>query len=241
MLEAPPTVTDTELLINVPDRPEHIETRAMLLRGTAHIFGQDSHHCVLCDTQTSLITTFGHPPTTAILQAIQCYPEAETLITSAAMQDQLTTVLEGWDCHPAVVHVLDASSPLPAPAYDCRWLHPDEIQNMENASDQVRNDLWVASFRSRIVTALADGQPAAFCFASSYTDSWWNVSVVTLEQYRRKGFGTACVAWMTARWAKRNMQRVWVADKSNLASLAMASHLGFKPVEELIVFRRLII
>ena len=213
----------------------------MLLRGTAHIFGLDPNHCVLCDAQNSLITTFGRPPTTAILQAIQWYPEAETLITSPALQDQLAAILEGWDCHPAVVHILEMSCPLPAPAYDCRWLHPEEIQNMQNASDEIRNDLWVASFKSRIVTLLADGQPAAFCFASSYTDSWWNVSVVTLERYRRKGFGTACVAWMTARWAKRNMQPVWVAEKSNVASMAMATHLGFKPVDEIVVFRRLII
>src|ERR1017187_1716003 len=108
-----PTLTDTDLLSAIPDSPRHVEARAMLLRRTAAIIGEDAENCVLCDNETSLIVALGLPPRTIVARALACYPNAETLIANPEHANAFAAILEGWEYHPTRVHILDR---LPRPS-----------------------------------------------------------------------------------------------------------------------------
>jgi len=66
----------------------------------------------------------------------------------------------------------------------------------------------------------------------------WDVSVDTLEPFRRQGYAGLCVAYVIDQMNRERRRPVWGAVESNEASLRLASKLGFRPVDRIIVFER---
>jgi GNAT superfamily N-acetyltransferase len=62
--------------------------------------------------------------------------------------------------------------------------------------------------------------------------------VDTLEAWRRRGLGRACVEFLIDHMRRHGKEPVWGAIASNAASLAVAARLGFEPVDRLAVFTR---
>jgi GNAT superfamily N-acetyltransferase len=87
-----------------------------------------------------------------------------------------------------------------------------------------------------IAVALNKGCPAAFCYAGSITETLWDVSIDTLEPYRRRGHAMKAVSFLIEYYAARGKQPVWGALASNYASAALAQRLGFAAVDTLCVF-----
>jgi predicted GNAT family acetyltransferase len=62
-----------------------------------------------------------------------------------------------------------------------------------------------------------------------------DVSIDTLEPYRRRGHASKVVHFLVEHYAAQGRQPVWGALVSNRASLALAERLGFAPVDALSV------
>ena len=105
--------------------------------------------------------------------------------------------------------------------------------------DPLRNELAIESRAGTPITAaLLEARPVAFCYAGAITETLWDVSIETLEPYRRRGFAAQCAAYLIRRLAKVGKRPVWGATASNAPSARLAAKLGFTPVDSLMVFMR---
>lgn len=210
--------------------------RSILLRGNAGIIGNDSQNFLICDRETGPLFALGQPDREVIGQALRRYPRAETLIATPEHSGALGKALEGWDCSRVGIHVLPECQGLARGYGEIRWLETREILQVENGPELLRDNLLAASLRSPIAAAMAGGEPVSFCFASSQTERFWNVSVECLPAYRRMGFSSLCVRWMVEHFLAAGKRPVWGAAESNAASCALAGKLGFTEVDVLAVF-----
>jgi predicted GNAT family acetyltransferase len=65
----------------------------------------------------------------------------------------------------------------------------------------------------------------------------WDISIDTLERYRRQGYAARCVSYMVDEMRRRGKEPVWAAEDTNAPSMRLAAKLGFVPVEGLLVCR----
>jgi predicted GNAT family acetyltransferase len=84
---------------------------------------------------------------------------------------------------------------------------------------------------------LADGRPVSFCYAADETEGLWDISIDTLEPYRRQGYAARCVSYMIYEIRRRGKEPVWAAEETNLPSMRLAAKLGFVLVDGLLLFR----
>ena len=75
----------------------------------------------------------------------------------------------------------------------------------------------------------------SFCYSGWETESHWDVSIDTLEAYRRRGLGAAACVCLIRHFARLGKTAVWGSLESNPASIALAHKLGFTPVDRLVV------
>ena len=86
-----------------------------------------------------------------------------------------------------------------------------------------------------VAAAWADGLPVAFCYAVVETETLWDVSIDTVDPYRRRGLGALAARAMIAFMARRGKSPVWGALASNEPSMRLAARLGFVPHSRLVV------
>ncbi|MGH7630176.1 MAG: hypothetical protein ACREOF_12520 [Gemmatimonadales bacterium] len=77
-----------------------------------------------------------------------------------------------------------------------RHLAAEETAALVDLPDALREELrGVEAAGIRIATALSDGAPVAFCYAGAETESLWDLSIDTLESWRRRGFAGRAAAF----------------------------------------------
>jgi GNAT superfamily N-acetyltransferase len=127
--------------------------------------------------------------------------------------------------------------PLPrADEVPLRLLRPDDP--LDHLPSGLRFEIEHARAIAPVAVALADGRPVSFCYPCWVTETLWDVSIDTLDGYRRRGLAARAVGFMIARMRESGREPVWGAMESNVASLALARALAFVPVDEIVVFSR---
>lgn len=124
---------------------------------------------------------------------------------------------------------------LPAQLGVARLLETREYPQLDNLPPVLRGELREACRYSPIASAFADDRPVSFCYSGWETETHWDVSIETLESYRRRGFGAAACICLIQHFARLGKTAVWGSLDSNPASSALAYRLGFTPVDQLMV------
>lgn len=221
----------------LPDIPRWVETRSMLRSGECELFGlreDEEVSMVVRDTGFPLISVVGRPPRAAIRDAAAGRRDHE-IIAPPENGDLVAAALPGWEGSLATLHLLDDEERLPhVPPGTVRLIEPAELDATEGLPRELRSELAGAARSSPIAASFEGGRPVAFCYADR-TEGLWDISIDTLEAYRRRGHAARCVAYMVEHL--RPLRPVWGAENTNLASLGLAAKLGFVPVDELLVFR----
>jgi predicted GNAT family acetyltransferase len=211
----------------------------MLLSGGA-ILGDVSTHppaFVVLQATTGQMAVVGHPSQDTIQAAAR---QAQEIIALPENADWTTAALPDWIGEPATIHVLGQSPRLPpVPPGTVRRLAAEEVSALSGLPPDLREELLVeAQAGTPIAAAFADERPVAFCYAGSVTERWWDVSIDTVEPYRRQGYAARCAAYCITEMARAGKQPVWGALVSNHASAGLAVKLGFEPVDSIFVFSR---
>jgi RimJ/RimL family protein N-acetyltransferase len=81
----------------------------------------------------------------------------------------------------------------------------------------------------------AGRDPVSFCYPVFRTESWWDVSIETLETHRRQGHAARAVRTMIRHMWQTGRAPVWGTREANEGSIALAHHLGFREVGRLSV------
>jgi GNAT superfamily N-acetyltransferase len=229
-------MTDTRLLESllaaVPDEPENIDTRGVLLE-EPEIHG-DAEGCVAVRPGRRLLVAIGRPCAQAFATALEDLdPEAELVAAGDAMAvSRLHLEMDG---DLAYVHS-PGSHGLRAPAAGSPAVLLSSSACFDGFSDEIRHEIAALGGRSPVGTALVDGRPVAVCYAAVSTERYWDVSIETLEGHRRRGYAEAAFHRLIPEMAARGLEPVWGALASNVASLSLAAKLGFERVGEIFVF-----
>lgn len=230
------------LALALPDIPRWLETRSMLLDGDAEVFGasEDKETAyVVRDIATQLISIVGKAPESALAEAVFRNEGRGVAICQMDDQEYVRPLLPDWRSGPATLYVLNDSSRLPALEDGAvRFLALDEILAAPDMPDELRNELKTATLWSEVVAAMAGDRPVSFCYVASETETLWDVSIDTLEPFRRRGYAALAVTAMIQHMHRRKKQPVWGAEETNVASMALSDRLGFTPVDRLVVFTR---
>jgi len=163
---------------------------------------------------------------------------AQELLAVPENADWVAAALPGWQLEAATIHTaanLDRIRAVPPGVV--RRLTISELAALPTQHALLRDELLVeARSGTPVFAAFAGEQPAAFCYAGSVTERWWDISVDTLEPFRRQGFAAQCVAHVVQHMTEQGRMPVWGALESNTASARLATKLGFNPADTIIVF-----
>jgi len=87
-----------------------------------------------------------------------------------------------------------------------------------------------------VAVVLEEGVPVSLCYPALVTESFWDVTIETVEGYRRGGRAVAAFLRLESEMRDSGLEPVWGALESNAASLALAAKLGFERVGAIRVF-----
>jgi GNAT superfamily N-acetyltransferase len=222
----------------LPDEPRWVEVRGMLLTGMGRPVGEVATSPVAFvalhagDDQAAVV---GRPAHELIQNAAATATE---LLAVPENADWVTAALPAWQLEPATIHTLSDPDLIRAiPSGIVREVTIPELASLPVQYAPLRDDLLVeARSGTPVFAAFAGEEPAAFCYAGSVTERWWDVSIDTLEPYRRQGYAAQCVAHVVQRMEAAGRMPVWGAMRSNTPSARLAAKLGFTPVDSVVVF-----
>lgn len=228
-----------ELAALLPDLPRWVETRSILLAGRGEVLGLslDPLACAVADPAFGSAIAVGRPPYEAIGEALALAGPRASVMAPPESREWVVAALPELSPERALLHVMGPEPTLPQlrPG-DVRQLGADEIAGLD-LPGELREELREATAEGiKIAAAMAEGSPVAFCYAGSVTESLWDISIDTLEPWRRRGFAARAVAFEIARFAGLGKQPVWGALESNAASRGLARKLGFVPADEIWIF-----
>ncbi|MFT6110260.1 MAG: GNAT superfamily N-acetyltransferase [Planctomycetota bacterium] len=93
------------------------------------------------------------------------------------------------------------------------------------ALEFARLDPWPAT-----ACAVHEERITSIAYAFVETGHYFDLSIDTLQFFRREGYGTSCAAALILYQATRGKRPVWVASERSQASLALSNRLGFEDV-----------
>jgi GNAT superfamily N-acetyltransferase len=251
-------------LTRVPDEPRWIDTRGMLLSGRAEIhrstLGSGSvPGFIVVVRDAALVSIVGRPAEADISTVIASISGDVNLLAQMEDADYVSLALGTWRRRRAIVHVLRQ-----LPQWDTNIDPHTRVFTLESAPrfdhvpELLRRELLDAlkgrtvsrfvpgelppsgTVRSRMTVpmaaAWADGRPVSFCYPVWQTETLWDVSIETLEPYRRLGLGARAARTLIRHMRGTGRSPAWGALESNTASRGLAARLGFLEAGGLAVF-----
>lgn len=243
-------MTETErraLARPLPDVPRWLEVRSMLFSGECEVLGFEEGEPgpsfvarELEESEDQLICVMGRPSVDAIREAVKRNRNGGIVMAAPEDASHALDALPGWTATRATLHLLGDAPRLPRLTEG--EVRPFGASDLAAASDDLPEELRsflenVVGREAPVAAALAEGRPVSFCAAADQTESLWDISIDTLEPYRRQGYAARCVSYMVDEMRRRGKEPVWAAEETNPSSMRLAAKLGFVPVDELVLFR----
>lgn len=211
----------------------------MLLSGRGEVYGlgESAGEFAVLDREDGLVCVVGRPGEELVRAAVR-NRGVRAVICAPEDRDHVCGALPGWDFVRAVLHLPGGEGlRLPSvPEGSARFLEASEVGSLEGLTGDLREELGVAVRRSLVAAAISEGWPVSFCYAAARTKGLWDISIDTLEGFRRRGLAARCVSYLAGEMQRAGLRPVWGAEETNPASLGLARKLGFAPVDEAAVF-----
>jgi GNAT superfamily N-acetyltransferase len=225
----------------LPNVPRWLELRWMLRNLACEILALEEApelSFLALERRTRSVEIVGRPDAEAIASAAT-RAEAAEVIAPIESADHVAAALPGWAAQPAILHALSSEHHLPAMDGRVRLLASEEVADLD-VPEELHQELMLAVETARSIAAkFIDGRPVSFCYDGSETETLWDISIDTLEPFRRQGHAAACVGFMIDLMRKRGKEPIWGALEHNAASMGLAGKLGFVPADRIVVFDRL--
>jgi GNAT superfamily N-acetyltransferase len=222
----------------LPDEPRWVEVRGMLLSGMGRPVGAVATSpvaFVALHAGTDQAAVVGRPDHELIQKAAA---GAQELLAVPENAEWVAAALPVWELEVATIHTAPNFDRIRAlPPGTVRRLTIPELAGLPVQHALLRDELLVqARAGAPVFAAFAGGQPAAFCYAGAVTERWWDLSIDTLEPFRRQGYAAQCAAHVIQHMSEQGKMPVWGAMESNTASARLAAKLGFTAVDKVVVF-----
>ena len=174
----------------------------------------------------------GRPEAALIEAALADRPHRELLV---APEDEVHLVAHfpDWQRERAVLHELSDASRLAQPDPRVRPLCAGD--SLAHLPDELREELEAARAQLQILAAFEGGKPVCFAYAYWRTERWFDISIDTLRDHRRRGYARVTASELIRRERADGREPLWGAVASNHASLRLAAALGFDPSDEVVI------
>jgi GNAT superfamily N-acetyltransferase len=242
----PAAISTRTLAGRIPDTPRWIDLRGLLLSERCDVWAEEDVEIgfVAGSWDFPFASLYGRPRPELILAAvaagIAAYKDRRTteewqLLATPEQRPLVAAALPGWRRRGIVLHRWERRPEPPARDLkaEIRLLpqghraaglaldHVPEASLRELALD------WVSG--RPMAVAVADSRPVTFCYAAFTTKGLWDVSIETLEPFRRRGLAAACFLTLATHMKRQGKDPTWGAMEDNPASLGLAARLGFVP------------
>ncbi len=240
-------------LSRVPDLPQWVDTRGMLLSGRASVVvpaERGDTGAIVVVPDLALASVVGRPPAPAIANVIASLAGDVNVLAQMEDVDYVARTLEGWRRRRAIVHVLPGVMPWEADVDPhVRVFTRRTAPRFNHVPEPLRHELLDAlkgrtvsrfvpghlpaaqGFDSELSVPMAavwaDGRPVSFCYPVWQTEAWWDVSIETLPAYRQQGHGARAARTLIRHMRGTGRAPVWGSLETNTASRALAARLGF--------------
>jgi hypothetical protein len=229
-----------ELAAALPDLPRWVAPRGLLLERRCDILlgpeGKRGAGYLVLEHDGPEAFAVHRPVASLVTQLGELGSPAERILVPIENADPWRALLPGWREQAAVVHVHASPAALPRPAHPTRFLTLEDVAALEELPRQLSSELTRALARGPVAAAFDGERAVAFCHAAYRTESWFDLSLDTLEDQRRKGFATSAAAHLIHHLLAQGKKPVWGALDADTASLAMAKKYGFRAVDRMMVF-----
>lgn len=222
----------------IADEPRWVEIRSLLLSDRAHVEVATTSPPAFTVVRTDIAQggVVGRPPHRAIQMMAA---SAEEILVEPEHVEWVAAAIPEWTFESATLHVLGGTPRLPAvPRGLVRMVSRHELSASPAIPAELREELLQAEEETRVFAAFAHETPAAFCYAGAVTERLWDVSIDTLEPFRRQGFATFCATFVIEHMRAAGREPVWGSLASNVASAQLAAKLGFVPADSIFVFEK---
>ncbi len=234
------TITNfgTDVLASLPDLPRWVEARGMLMSRRGFVVDTADGCRLICGRKDRLVV----PVTVELSPLLGPTATREVPGTSILLQDVMLPAgryhLPDWTAEACTLYTLppDRARSWQLPQCPTAPMTIEQIEAATHVPAALQDELRDAVVRSPVWSASLDGLPVAFAYAAQTTDTWFDISVDTLEGARNQGLGRAAAMGLIVDRMLRGLRPVWGTVKSNQASHCLARRLGFEPVDLLWLF-----
>jgi hypothetical protein len=234
------TNSGTDVLASLPDLPRWVDARGLLMERRGFVVDTADGCRLICGRKDRLVV----PTTVELSPLVETTATREVPGASILLQDVMLPAgryhLPDWTAEPATVFTLppDRAHGWRLPPWPTAPMTAEQIEALDAVPQLLRDQLRDAVLRTSVWSATLEGRPVAFAYAAHTTESWFDVSVETLEGARNRGLGRAAAMSLIVDRMLRGLRPMWCAVKSNEASHGLARRLGFEPVDLLWVLTR---
>ena len=230
-----------ELAAALPDLPRWVAPRGLLLARRAELLAgpEGTRGAGYVVVERGGHEAFAvHRPVARLVEELLAHLEVRSLFVPLENAEPWRAPLATWREESAVLHVHPSPASLPEPAHETRLLALGDVEDFARLPAELAAELTLALTRGPVAAAFEDGRAVSFCHAAYRTESWFDLSIDTLDEHRRHGFATSAASFLIHHMLREHRKPVWGALDADAPSLAMAKKYGFRAVDRLSVFRR---
>jgi GNAT superfamily N-acetyltransferase len=230
-----------ELAAALPDVPRWVAPRGLLLARRCEVLlgpeGRRGAGYLVLERDAGEAFAV-HRPVASLARQLADRP-GSTGSVLAALEDAepWRALLPGWSQQAAVIHVHPSPAELPRPRHPTRFLTLADVAALADLPAALAEELGLALARGPVAAAFTAEVPAAFAYAAYSTESWFDRSIDTRPEHRRRGYATSAAAHLIHHLLAQGKRPVWGALDADLASMAMAKKYGFRAVDRMVVFQ----
>lgn len=219
----------------VPDAPEWVEARAIAADDEAWAIpsaGSGGKGWVIGSDAARLMIAVGSVKASEAIEALVAGDEDGWTLLAGIEREDVVAAAEtaGHAAARAAIHTLSSAARDALPMLDGESFLSAQ-DNLDHVPAPLAAELRVALGRGRPVwTVRVDGVPASFAYAPWRSESWFDVSVDTLQAFRQLGLATVVAAAMIRGERALGREPVWGSDEQNAGSMRLAARLGFARV-----------
>jgi hypothetical protein len=231
-----------ELAAALPDLPRWVAPRGLLREHRCDVRlgpeGKRGAGYLVLEHGSPEAFAVHRPVSSLVAQLGDLEMPPERILVPIEDAERWRALLPGWREQAAVVQVHPAPGTLPKAVHETRFLTLEDVVTLGELPDSLGIQLERALTRGPVAAAFEAGRPVAFCHAAYRTETWFDLSIDTLEGYRRRGFATSAAAYLIHQQLAQGRKPVWGALDADTASMSMAKKYGFRAVDRMMMFSR---
>jgi hypothetical protein len=232
-------IDPVDLAHRLPDVPCWVDTRGMLLSGIAEVTGSEADGGFVVRAVSGavcVVAIVGKPRAAMIRRATTATTTMTPVICQLDDEGHVADALPERGSDRAILHRLKESARIAPASAGVRLLNASDAHLLGHLPVGLCYEISHAMELLPMAACFAGGHPVSFCYPCWSTETLWDISIDTVEGYRRRGYAADAVRAMIRHMRETRREPVWGAVESNTASLALAAKLGFEPVGAIRVF-----